>query len=64
MVIELLKDCETCTQNTPQVNHPPLKPLVSTEPMEILMIDFFGPITPDPITGDRYKIYLRCLRIN
>lgn len=42
-----------CSQNKPSAIHPPLTPLVSSHPMEILEVDFFGPIDPDPITGHR-----------
>lgn len=55
---QTLKDCDTCSQNIPQVAHPPLRPLVSREPMEILMTDFFSPLPPDPVTGDRYLYFM------
>jgi len=53
-VVAFVKDCELCVRNTPQTVHPPLTPLISKQPLDIIMADFFGPIDADPITGDRY----------
>jgi len=35
------------------VLHAPLRLLVSKRPMQIIEVDFFGPLDPDPITGHR-----------
>jgi len=53
-VVEIIKECEYCTQHAPTTSVPPLQPLVSKNPMHIMMADFFGPIPPDPITGAKY----------
>jgi len=53
-VVEIIKECEYCTQHTPITSVPPLQPLISKNPMHIMMADFFGPIPPDPITGAKY----------
>ena len=46
-----------CSANKPSAIHPPLTPLVSNNPMEILEVDFFGPMDPDPITGHRLVLF-------
>lgn len=55
MIAKTIKECEVCSENKPSSIHPPLTPLVSSYPMEILEVDFFGPMDPDPITGHRYN---------
>ena len=53
LVNEVIKNCEICTKMAPQSIQAPLHPVVSNSPMEICMLDFFGPVPPDPITGAR-----------
>lgn len=52
-VTSTIRECEECAQNTPQLQHPPLHPIVSKQPMEILEVDYFGPMDPDPVTGHK-----------
>ena len=53
LVNEVIKNCEICTKMAPQSIQAPLHPVVSNSPMEICMLDFFGPVSPDPITDAR-----------
>ena len=53
LVNEVIKNCEICTKMALQSIRAPLHPLISNSPMEICMLDFFGPVSPDPITGAR-----------
>lgn len=46
--------CEECAQNAPSYQHAPLHSIDSSQPMEILEVDFFGPMDPDPATGHKY----------
>lgn len=49
-----IANCEVCNMATPTISHPPLTPLVSKRNMQILEVDYFGPIHSDPETGHRY----------
>ena len=48
-----LHNCETCNKAAPSVLYTPLRPLVSKRPMQIIEVDFFGPLDPDPIIEHR-----------
>ena len=52
--MEKIKGCKPCSQSAPITAHAPLKPLISNHPMEIVEVDFFGPLDPDPETGHKY----------
>lgn len=52
-VNKYLRNCEECNRAEPKLLRAPLCPLVATYPMEIIEVDFFGPLPPDPETSDR-----------
>jgi hypothetical protein len=53
-VIHTIRECEECVQNTPQLQHDPLHPIIPTRLMEIVEVDYFGPLDPDPVTSHKY----------
>jgi len=52
-IIKFLQNCETCNKAAPSVLHAPLHLLVSKHPMQIIEVDFFSSLDPDPITEHR-----------
>ncbi len=57
-ISEYIRTCEQCqtikaSRNIPK---PPLKPIITTRPLERIEIDFTEFDSPDPVTGDRYLL--------
>ena len=61
LVNEVIKNCEIYTKMAPQSIRAPLHPLVSNSPMEICMLNFFGSVSPDLITGATFYSYYFCI---
>lgn len=50
-MVTKIKQCEACSQSAPRTKPAPLKPLISNNPLQIIEVDFFGPLPPNPETG-------------
>lgn len=50
---QTLKNCKKCHQARPEEVHAPLRPIQSSRVMQIIEVDFFGPLAADPVTGHR-----------
>ena len=46
--------CDACQRMGPKRSAQPVKPLLSLQPMDLLGMDFLGPITPNSIQGSVY----------
>ena len=53
-VVLYIKSCAVCVKAEPQILQVQLKLIVAIRVMQILEIDYFGPLPPDPITNDKY----------
>ena len=58
-VIKYRKECELCNRTSPQILQAPLHPLITSRVMELIEVDYFGPLSPDPITRNKYSVILQ-----
>ena len=55
-VIHWCRSCEACQQFGPLRNSSPIKLILALQPMDLLGMDFLGPITPNSFNGSVYII--------
>ena len=51
--MQYIKNCEACNRAEPHILRGPLQPLQTSRVMELVEVDYFGPLPPDPTTGDK-----------
>jgi len=56
-VKQKVKNCEPCARATPQILHAPLRPILTKRNMQLVEVDYFGPMPMDPLTGARYFVF-------
>ena len=55
-IVRWCRSCEACQRFGPLRNSSPIKPILALQPMDLLGMDFLGPITPNSLNGSVYII--------
>ena len=55
-IVRWCRSCEACQRFGPLRNLSPIKPILALQPIDLLGMDFLGPITPNGLNGSVYII--------